>query len=183
MKLILARLWRFLRLPKNFQLLIMRIIQNQFLIGVTGIIFNDKQEVLLFKHSYRQTVWSLPGGYLKSKEHPLEGLEREINEESGLVVSVDQQLKTRTDRDSARLDICCVGKFIGGEFTPSHEVTEHGFFSFDNLPLISKKQLYLIELAINQKKNSPVKINDKIDKPTSFISRLKFLIGTEPNKE
>jgi 8-oxo-dGTP diphosphatase len=182
-KSILAKLWRFLRLPKNFQLLIMRLIQDQFLIGVTGIIFNDKQEILVFKHSYRQTVWSLPGGYLKSKEHPQEGLEREINEESGLVVSVDQQLKTRTDRSSARLDMCYVGKFIGGEFTPSHEVTEYGFFSFDNLPLISANQLYLIELAINRGKNSVEETLVKVDPPTSFISRLKFLFGTGSNKK
>ncbi len=174
MKPILARLWRFLRLPKQLQLLIMRLIQDQFLIGVTGIIFNDKQEILLFKHSYRQTVWSLPGGYLKSKEHPQEGLEREIKEESGLIVSADTELKTRTDRDTARLDICYVGKFIGGKFTPSHEVTEHGFFSFADLPLISANQLYLIELALNQKKDLPAA------RPTSFISRLKFLIGTGP---
>ena len=106
----------------------MRFIQDQFLIGVTGIIFNDKEEVLLFKHSYRQTRWSLPGGYLKSKEHPEEGLEREVFEESGLTVSVDEQLKTRTDRSSDRLDLCYVGKFIGGNFSPSTEVTEHGFF-------------------------------------------------------
>ncbi len=149
MKQILARFWRFFRLPKNFQLQIMRLIQDQFLIGVTGIIFNDKNEVLLFKHSYRQTRWSLPGGYLKSKEHPMEGLEREIQEESGLVVSVDEQLKTRTDRDSARLDLCYIGKYIGGNFSPSAEVTEYGFFSFENLPIIATSQLYLIEKAIN----------------------------------
>lgn len=128
----------------------MRIIQDQFLIGVTGIIFNDKKEILLFKHSYREIQWSLPGGYLKSKEHPQEGLEREILEESGLVVSADEQLKTRTDRDSARLDLCYVGRFIGGNFTPSTEVTEHGFFSFENLPTIATSQLYLIEKAINE---------------------------------
>lgn len=127
----------------------MRVVQDQFLIGVTGIIFNEKKEVLLFKHSYRQTVWSLPGGYLKSGEHPGDGLEREIFEESGFTVSVDEQLKTRTDRDSARLDLCYVGKFIGGHFSPGSEVTEYGFFSFENLPLISKAQLYLIEKAIN----------------------------------
>lgn len=158
----------------------MRVIQDQFLIGVTGIIFNDKEEVLLFKHSYRQTLWSLPGGYLKSKEHPREGLEREINEESGLVVSVDEQLKTRTDRDSARLDMCYVGKFIGGQFSPSSEVTEHGFFSFENLPIIATSQLYLIEKAINQRRPSETKstkVSGKIEKPTTFISRLKFLLG------
>lgn len=161
----------------------MRIIQDQFLIGVTGIIFNDKQEVLLFKHTYRQTAWSLPGGYLKSKEHPGEGLEREIKEESGLVVSADQQLKTRTDRETARLDICYVGKFIGGEFTPSHEVSEHGFFSFENLPLISTNQLYLIELAINQGKQLPNKIVGEVNKPTSFISRIKFLIDARSSSK
>lgn len=159
----------------------MRVIQDQFLIGVTGIIFNDKQEVLLFKHSYRQTAWSLPGGYLKSREHPKEGLEREVGEESGLVVSVDQQLKTRTDRDTARLDMCYVGKFIGGEFTPSHEVVEHGFFSFANLPLISANQLYLIESAIKQRENLAEEADAKIGRPTSFISRLKFLFGIRSN--
>lgn len=160
----------------------MRVVQDQFLIGVTGIIFNDKEEILLFKHSYRQTRWSLPGGYLKSKEHPAEGLEREIKEESGLVVSADEQLKTRTDRDSARLDMCYVGKFIGGHFSPSAEVTEHGFFSFENLPLISTSQLYLIEQAKNLRKTPVVEnteVSVRLEKPTTFISRLKFLFGSQ----
>lgn len=131
----------------------MRIFQDQFLIGVTGIIFNEKDEVLLFKHTYRQTDWSLPGGYIKSKEHPFEGLEREIEEESGLVVSVEDQLKLRTDRSSSRLDLTLIGTFIGGEFRKSHEVVEYGFFSFNDLPLISKSQLLQIEQAMHLKKS------------------------------
>lgn len=150
MKLVFAKLWKLLRLPKNFQLLIMRLLQDQFLIGVTGIFFNHQQEILIFKHSYRQVVWSLPGGYLKAREHPTEGLEREVKEESGLIVSADERLKTRTDRESARLDICYVGKFIGGEFSPSSEVIDYGFFSFENLPLIPKNQLFLIQQALGK---------------------------------
>ncbi len=126
----------------------MRIFQDQFLIGVTGIIYNDKKEILLFKHTYRQTRWSLPGGYIKSKEHPFEALEREIEEESGLVVSSEEQLKIRTDRESSRLDVTVIGKFIGGEFTPTHEVSDYGFFTFENLPLISQKQLLLIQSTL-----------------------------------
>jgi len=76
MKLLLAKLWRALNLPKGIQLMIMNIFQDKFLIGVTGIIFNKKREILLFKHSYRSHSWSLPGGYLKSGEHPKEGIER-----------------------------------------------------------------------------------------------------------
>ena len=129
----------------------MRFLQDQFLVGTTGVFFNDKNEVLLLKHTYREISWSLPGGYLKAGEHPEEGLEREIKEESGLVVSADRQFKTQTDRDSARLDISFVGKFIGGEFKRSKEVSDFGFFSFDNLPIIMPKQLYLIQQILEHK--------------------------------
>ncbi len=148
MKNLLAKLWRFLALPKSVQLFIMRLFQDQFLIGVTGVVFNEKKEVLLFKHTYRQTEWSLPGGYIKAKEHPAEGLEREIEEESGLTVSMDYQLNIKTDRESARLDIPLVGKYIGGAFVASSEVKEAQFFSFENLPLVSRNQLLLIESAL-----------------------------------
>jgi len=126
----------------------MRILQDQFLVGVTGIFLNNKKEILLFKHSYRDGTWSLPGGYLKAREHPSEGLEREIKEESGLIVSTDRELRTRTDRKTARLDLCYVGKFIGGTFAPSAEVTQFGLFNFDNLPQIPQNQLFLIQEAL-----------------------------------
>lgn len=151
MKNLLAKIYQALHLPKNFQLLIMRFFQDQFLVGVTGIIFNDQDEVLLFKHTYRSHAWSLPGGFLKSGEHPREALEREIKEESGLVVSIDDSLKTRTDRDSARLDMCYTGILIGGDFTPSPEVSGYGFFTQDKLPLLRKNQLFLIDQALNQR--------------------------------
>lgn len=145
MKTLLAKFWELLHLPKGIQLLVMRFLQDQFLVGVTGIILNNKKEVLLFKHTYRQHAWSLPGGFLKSGEHPREALEREIKEESGLVVSVDESLKTRTDRETARLDLCYSGILIGGDFVPTHEVSEYGFFSQDKLPLLRKNQVFLID--------------------------------------
>ena len=152
MKLFLAKIWKLLNMPKGIQLFFMRFFQNQFLVGVTGVIFNDKNEVLLFKHTYRQHSWSLPGGYMKSGEHPKEALEREIKEESGFVVSADKQLKTRTDRESSRLDMCYIGVFIGGEFIKTEEVSEYGFFSQDKMPLLRSNQVFLIEEALQQKK-------------------------------
>jgi 8-oxo-dGTP diphosphatase len=65
-KLLLAKVWKALHLPKGLQLRLMRFFQDEFLVGLTGIIFNDKREILLFKHSYRSHAWSLPGGYLKA---------------------------------------------------------------------------------------------------------------------
>lgn len=125
----------------------MRLFQTRFLVGVTGIVFNENKEILLFKHTYRSHAWSLPGGYLEKGEHPRESLEREIKEESGFVVSIDDSLKTRTDRNYARLDLCYTGVLIGGVFTPCHEVSEFGFFNLDNLPLLRKNQLFLIDEA------------------------------------
>ncbi len=153
MKSVFAKVWKLLNLPTGVQLFFMRFFQNQFLVGVTGIIFNEKNEVLLFKHTYRQHSWSLPGGYLKSGEHPAEALEREIKEESNLVVSVDESLKTRTDRTSARLDMCYTGVFIGGEFAPSKEVSAYGFFAKDQMPLLRSNQVFLIEEALQQKRD------------------------------
>jgi len=148
MRMILAKLWKAFRFPKGVQLFLMRIFEDRFLVGVTGIIFNDKKEILLFKHTYRSHAWSLPGGYLKSGEHPRESLEKEIKEESGLTVSVDDSLKTRTDRDSARLDLCYTGVLIGGDFVPSQEVSEFGFFPKDKLPLLRKNQVFLIDESL-----------------------------------
>ncbi len=150
-------MYRRLNLPKGVQLFIMRFFQNQFLVGVTGVIFNEKNEVLLFKHTYRQQSWSLPGGYMKAGEHPAEALEREIKEESSLVVSVDAPLNTRTDRTGARLDMCYTGILIGGQFSPSREVSAYGFFSQDTMPLLRSNQVYLIEAAlqVRNSKNQP----------------------------
>jgi 8-oxo-dGTP diphosphatase len=151
-KLFLAKLWKALRMPKGLQLFVMRLFEDQFLVGVTGVIFNDKAEILLFKHVYRAHAWSLPGGYMKAGEHPREALEREIKEESGLIVSVDDSLKTRTDRELARLDMCYTGVFIGGDFTPTHEVSDYGFFTQDKLPLLRQNQIFLIDEALKQRR-------------------------------
>ncbi len=148
----LLKLWKKLGFSKNIQLSIIRLFQNQFLIGVTGVIFNSEEKVLLFRHTYRKTAWSLPGGYMNGKEHPKEALEREIFEESGLTVSIDWRMKIRTDRDTARLDISYIGTFIGGEFVPSAEVTEARFCSLDDLPPIRRDQLFMIERALEQRR-------------------------------
>lgn len=155
---LLLKIWRKLRLSKTLQLRIMRIVNDQFLVGVTGIICNEKNEILLFKHSYRTTPWSLPGGYMKAKEHPKETLEREIKEESNLTIHIDWRMKVRTDRETSRLDMPYIGTFIGGEFKPSPEVVEARFFAFDSLPHIRTDQLFLIERALEERKAQEIAI-------------------------
>lgn len=151
---ILLKIWKLLQLPKSWQLWFMRRVEDQFLVGVTGIIFNDKSEILCFRNTYRAISWSLPGGYIRSKEHPKEALEREIMEESGMTVSADERYKIRTDRETARLDIVYVGVYIGGEFRPSAEIVDAKFFAFDQLPHMRKNDLLLIERAIEARRTT-----------------------------
>jgi len=149
---LLLKLWKFLRLSKGTQLFFLRRLNDKFLVGVGGIILNDRSEVLLFNHTYRRKArWGLPGGYIKGGEHPKEALEREIEEESGLIVSADERLKLRTDRESSRIEVIYMGTFIGGEFRPSREVRAAKFYSFENLPEILPDQLYFIEKALKEK--------------------------------
>ena len=145
---ILLKIWKLLQLPKSWQLWFMRRLEDQFLVGVTGIIFNEKNEILCFQNTYRAIQWGLPGGYIRSKEHPKEALEREIMEESGMTVSADARHKIRTDRQTARLDIVYVGTYIGGEFRASHEIIDAKFYPFEALPKMRKNDLLLIEQAI-----------------------------------
>jgi ADP-ribose pyrophosphatase YjhB (NUDIX family) len=136
----LLKIYKKLNLSKNFQVYIQRFLNDQFLIGVTGVIFNEKDEVLLFKHTYRKTSWSLPGGYLKGGEHPKAGLAREIKEESGFKVNIIKIIATTEDEDAARLDMSYYGKFAEGIFRKSSEVSEYKFFPISKLPKLISNQ-------------------------------------------
>ena len=155
---ILLKIWKLLQLPKSWQLWFMRRFEDQFLVGVTGIIFNEKNEILCFRNTYRAIPWGLPGGYIKSKEHPKEALEREIMEESGMTVSADERHKIRTDRETARLDIVYVGTYIGGDFRPSAEIIDAKFYPFNALPKMRKNDLLLIERAIEARSETEIAV-------------------------
>ncbi len=149
MNSLLIKLWQLFSFPKRLSLALMRLKEDEFLIGLTGIILNDQKEILVVNHTYRDGQrWSLPGGYIKGKEHPREGLAREIEEETGYIVAIDRELKIRTDRETARLDISLLGHYVGGEFAPSAEVSEAKFCPLDELPLLRQDQLVLIQKVL-----------------------------------
>lgn len=147
----LLQIWKKLSLPQPVQLFLMRFANDQFLIGVTGVIFNDKNEVLLLKHTYRKVAWSLPGGYLKANEHPKVGLAREIFEETQFNVEVIKIVKTQTDH-KGRLDMCYFGKFLDGKFKPSEEVIDYTFVDPHKLPKLLSDQYTQIAEGLRRKK-------------------------------
>ena len=171
MKQLLAKIWRKANLPKAPQLFLMRFVNDEFLVGVTGVILNKDNEVLLLKHTYRQTPWSLPGGYLKRGEHPREGIAREILEETGFEVEIKRLVRTWHDKSSARLDIGGYGIFVKGRFKSSAEVSDYQFFPFEKLPHIGTKQKKLIELVLREEKKHPTQTKNWWNFLTIFRKR------------
>lgn len=153
MKRFLAKTWKQLKLPAALQVKILRLFQDSYLVGVTGIFFNKDNLVLLVKHTYRNTGWSLPGGYIKAREHPKQGLEREVFEETGFTVSADERMRIKTHPETTLIDITYIGTFIGGEFKESAEVSEAKFFTFDELPQLPSDQIVIIHKALESRTN------------------------------
>lgn len=131
-------LWRTLPLPKPIQGLLMWLINPKFVVGTAILVFNDCGEILLFKHTYRKKyLWGLPGGYMARGENPDQTIQRELLEESGLLVNNLQLKEIFRSREMPRLEIIYTGELKNwGAFSPSIEVSEARFFSVNHLPSI-----------------------------------------------
>jgi ADP-ribose pyrophosphatase YjhB (NUDIX family) len=84
--------------------------------------------------------WDIPGGFLEEGESPLEGLRRELKEETGLDVEPQRFLGIWIDRyggDStaeATLNLYWTATVTGGEARPADDVSELRWFDRDELP-------------------------------------------------
>lgn len=125
--------WR--RLPRWLQGRIEWLILPKFLVGAMAVVLDDAGRVLLFRHTYRADYpWGIPGGWLKAHEDPIEGVEREIYEESGFRIRALHPLVIGGDRVLHRLDLIFLCTLDGGTFQASAEVSDAGFYAIDDLP-------------------------------------------------
>jgi 8-oxo-dGTP diphosphatase len=129
----MLRVWR--HLPGRLQGHIEWRLLPKFLVGSMAVVLDGQGRVLLFRHTYRDAYpWGLPGGWLKAGEAPGDAIEREVFEESGFRVKALHPLVIGGDLDLRRLDLIFLCDLVGGEFRPSAEVSEAGFFAADELP-------------------------------------------------
>ncbi len=59
-------------------------------IGVSGLVFNDQDQILLIKRNQAPAagLWSLPGGKLEAGETLVAACRREVHEETGIDIEV-----------------------------------------------------------------------------------------------
>jgi len=112
------------------------------MIGVGAVVVDDQGRVLLIKRGTEPLKghWSLPGGLLELGEMLVEGVKREVYEETGLIVTpqaivevVDRIYRNSDDKDSqvryhyVVIDYWC--QVAGGTLQPSSDASEVAWLS------------------------------------------------------
>ncbi|MBV9281592.1 MAG: NUDIX domain-containing protein [Chloroflexi bacterium] len=127
------------------------IIAPQYSVGVVGVIQDERGDVLLVRHTYRHEYpWGLPSGFLEHGEQPFPALAREIKEETGLDVELSSVWEVYTSSERPLLNIIIHGRYRGGEFVPSPEVSEARFFPASRLPPMMPEQRRLLVARMTQ---------------------------------
>ena len=107
-------------------------------VGADAAIFSPSGEVLLMKR-VDSGLWCLPCGWVEPNERPIEAVIREVREETGLEIEVEQLVGVFTRMPSARngphtmiavVHLCDV---VGGELTLSHEGTDLRYWPIDEV--------------------------------------------------
>lgn len=135
LKRLTARLYRRLPLPLWLQSWLIRRIAPTFLVGVVGVIQNERGEVLLLEHVFhRHYVWGLPGGWMECGESPAQALRRELREEVGLEIEIETLLGVEPDETLRQLQIGYLCHALGQPTHLSHEILAARWVTPDDLP-------------------------------------------------
>lgn len=102
---------------------------------VAVALFDDRRRVLCVRQNYRSRLWSLPGGGVEDGESPVAAAIRETTEEAGFHVRIDHLVGIYgTDRPGA-ISLCFRAHLIeSGDWLPSGEISDRGWFARDLLP-------------------------------------------------
>ena len=102
-------------------------------VGVNGAIFDEQGLMLLEKREYDATT-GIPGGWVDWGESPEEAIKREILEETGLIVDIQNFVGIFTrkpgmfDSEHSSIHILYICKVIKGDLKKSDESLEIGYW-------------------------------------------------------
>jgi 8-oxo-dGTP diphosphatase len=104
-------------------------------VGVFAAIFNKENHILLVKIKYGSQNWTLPGGHLDSNESPIDGVKREVLEETGLIVDVEHLISLYSAPEKDDLVLLFKAVITGQvDWTANDEIEQVAFFHKDHLP-------------------------------------------------
>ena len=116
--------------------------EGKIRLGCSAAIFDDQRRILLTRRA-DNGQWCLPGGRMESGESVAEACEREVLEETGLIVRVKRlvgvyshpdQLVVYPDGKKAHIvALHFEVEIIAGELGLSDETTDFGYFTLDEI--------------------------------------------------
>ena len=105
--------------------------------GTEAVCFDAQGRVLLGRRAYdpRAGLWDLPGGFLHEDELPLDGLRREIREETALEIEPDRFLGHWLEPYDGRIVLCLAWTArASGEPRAGDDLAEVCWFEPHELP-------------------------------------------------
>ena len=119
-----------------------------------AIVTDDEGRALLARRAGEpfRGYWDLPGGFLDEGEHPLDGLRRELLEETGLEIEPRDLVGIWMDRygddeDSHHtLNLYWTARVLGGEPSAADDVTEVRWFAPGELPPAEALAFHIAEV-------------------------------------
>ena len=108
---------------------------SRYTLGAFAVIADSDGRVLL-SHRRDLDLWNLPGGRLQLDELPDAAVVRQVKEETGLDVEVEQMIGVY-GREDGRADLVFTFgcRVVGGRLAPSDEADRHEWFAADELPI------------------------------------------------
>ncbi|WP_421378515.1 NUDIX hydrolase [Bacillus salacetis] len=104
-------------------------------VGVFAVVKNQKDEILCVKLNYGSGNWTLPGGHLDENESPFDGVKREVFEETGHAVEVENFVGVYSAPEKDDLVLLFRAKILHeGTFMPNAEIQQINYFALDKLP-------------------------------------------------
>lgn len=113
--------------------------QAEFMVGCSGLIFDETRQKILLTRRTDNGRWCLPGGQLDPGESAAEGCAREVWEETGLHVEIERLIGVYTNphrliayADGNRFQLISFSfevRPVSGTLGLSDETTEYGYFT------------------------------------------------------
>jgi ADP-ribose pyrophosphatase YjhB (NUDIX family) len=129
----------------------------KFTLGVAGVVFNERRQVLLVEHVLHPRIpWGLPGGWVDAHEAPSTTVAREIAEEVGIEVETGPLLLIDEVPEIQHIDMIflCMAKSPVEVTVLSSELLSYGWHNLEAMPRIEKFHRAAIDKAFELMQNN-----------------------------